>query len=138
MPTRTIYYPNRTKKRYFSSCDAARIAREVVKDRGETPEQVLACIAKGFGFTHISLSRQRVVQSSILPSVIRTLPVLIEGAITLLRIFMKKFGKQIAAVKAIIDILNKVKDILDRFLTESPPDQAKVDDIIGDGCKCKT
>jgi len=57
MTVKTYNKPNRTKIRTFTSCDVARIAREVVRDEGSTPEEVLACIAKGLGFTHISLSR---------------------------------------------------------------------------------
>jgi len=42
--------------RYFSSCDCARVARNVVDDRGVSPESVVACVAKGLGFTYLGLS----------------------------------------------------------------------------------
>ena len=60
MPRYCFNRPNRKNKRYFSACDAARIAREVVKDRGLTPEEVLACVAKGLGFTHIIVNKKNV------------------------------------------------------------------------------
>lgn len=42
--------------RYFSSCDCARVARNVVEDRDVSPESVIACVAKGLGFTYLGLS----------------------------------------------------------------------------------
>jgi len=48
---------NRTVPRYFTACDAARIARQVTLDRNVPPESVIACIAKGYGYTHILLRK---------------------------------------------------------------------------------
>lgn len=47
----------RGKPRYFSACDVARVARNAVDDRGYTPESVLACTAKGLGFTYLGLGK---------------------------------------------------------------------------------
>lgn len=128
--------PNRTKKRTFSTCDAARIAREVVRDEPEaTPETVLACIAKGFGFTHISLSRIRMVESGIgLGKVpIKPAVIILEKALIKLSkidLFKKALGPILIAVKKIIDLADKI-DTID-------PPQKEVDDVIDkERCKCK-
>jgi hypothetical protein len=139
MPVKTYDKPNRSKPRYFKMCDAARIAREVVRDNpGDTPEEVLACIAKGFGFTHISLSRISVVEGSLFPVPIRGLPALIAGIIVALQALLKKYGYLLPVLKDIISLLQKITNILDKWLSEKEPDQAKVDDVISEGkCKCK-
>ncbi len=129
------YIPNRTKKRYFSACDAARIAREVVKDQKATPEEVLACIAKGLGFTHISLSRQRVVESGVIlkkDTVVGLVLILKKASVILLRRFPKIAKYVIPIIKGIDALVDAIDAIIDS------PDQAKVDDAIDkDKCKCK-
>ncbi len=136
MATVCIQRPNRTKRRYFSSCDAARIAREVVRDDTETtPEEVMACIAKGFGFTHVSLSRTTVVESSILTKIpvkptLTILQKLIEALIRKYPWLKTGTGPIIVALKRAIELADKV-DILE-------PPQAEVDKVINkEKCKCK-
>jgi len=134
MPLVCINRPNRTKRRYFKACDAARIAREVVRDDPETtPEEVLACIAKGFGFTHVSLSRLRVVESSIIKP--KHALVILQKSIPLLEKLLNKFpwlrwlGPLVPALKKALDFINKV-DTLD-------PPQTEVDDVINkEKCNC--
>jgi hypothetical protein len=127
--------PNRTKPRFFSSCDAARIARNVVIDTDQTPEQVLACIAKGMGFTHISLSRQRSVESGINLS---------KGAITPLLIILKKtvislgnrFPRLLRFIAPLIEAVDALSNAIQLIFDQ--PDQEKVDDAIAPGkCTCK-
>jgi len=137
MPKVYIQRPNRTRIRYFTSCDAARIAREVVRDDPETtPEEVLACIAKGFGFSHISLSRVRVVESGISLDKKAIMPLLL----TLLKLVEK--GRSRAGVLKdflgpIFVILKKVIDMIDKIKTLDPP-QKEVDDVISRSkCRCK-
>lgn len=137
MPKVYIQRPNRTRIRYFTSCDAARIAREVVRDDPETtPEEVLACIAKGFGFSHISLSRVRVVESGISLDKKAIMPLLL----TLLKLIEK--GRSRAGVLKdflgpIFVILKKVIDMIDKIKTLDPP-QKEVDDVISRSkCRCK-
>jgi len=129
--------PNRTKKRYFTACDAARIAREVVRDDSETtPEQVLACIAKGMGFSHISLSRQRAVESNVSLSkpTITLAKTLLKKSIPLLRKF--NLPKVIAVLSTLLSALDKLETVIDLLLNQ--PKQDKVDDAINkDKCKCK-
>jgi len=135
MPLVCINRPNRTRRRHFSACDAARIAREVVNDDPDTtPEEVLACIAKGFGFTHISLSRLRVVESSIIKP--KHALVILKKSIPLLEKLLNKFpwlkwlGPLVPALKKALDFISKI-DTLD-------PPQAEVDDAINkEKCKCK-
>lgn len=141
MPEKTYYKPNRSHPRYFKMCDAARIAREVVRDNpGDTPEEVLACIAKGLGFTHISLSRTRVMEAGIggLPAVIRNLPAVIDAIITTLMALVKKYAWLWPILKNAIDLFKEVKDAIDRWEKFTEPKQAKVEDVISEGkCKCK-
>jgi len=117
-------------------CDAARIAREVVKDDPETtPEEVLACVAKGFGFTHISLSRVRTVESAVVLTKIPIKPILS---------LLKRSLTQLSRVKVLRDylgpilvILDKVIDIAD-ILDATEPEQKKVEEVINkDKCNCK-
>jgi len=138
MPTKTYYKPNRTKPRLFKVCDAARIAREVVRDDPETtPEEVLACIAKGFGFTHISLSRPRVVAGSLLPTVVRNLPAIIEKLTELIVILIKRYGWLAPFFKDIVDALDKLRKIIDALTKDDPP-QSPVDEVINsEKCNCK-
>jgi hypothetical protein len=137
MPLVCRIKPNRTKARLFSSCDAARIAREVVKDdQSLTPEQVLACIAKGFGFTHISLSRLTVVESGINLDKKTILPLVLslEKGLIVLSKKTKLIGQFLAPL---LVILKKIIDIVGRVDIAEPP-QAAVDDVIVKGkCECK-
>lgn len=129
--------PNRTRVRTFTACDAARIAREVVRDDKETtPEEVLACIAKGFGFTHISLSRVRVVESSIILTKIPIKPTL-----TLLGKLLEVLTKRSDLLKRLLGpslaALKKAIDLADKIDTIDPP-QAEVDQVINpQKCRCK-
>jgi hypothetical protein len=125
------------ESRQYKSCDAARIARYAVADDPElTPEQVLACIAKGFNFTTIALSRQRTVESSVFlgkGAFDAGIVVLKKSLPLLLRIkqFPRVLGPVIAAIQAIIKYLDTVENLL----TRAP--QADVDDIITkDKCSC--
>jgi len=136
MPKVCINRPNRTGRRYFTACDAARIAREVVRDDPETtPEEVLACIAKGFGFTHVSLSRLRVVESAVILTKIPIKPTLLLLEKLLVRLartdtFKKLLGPILATIKKAIELADKI-DTID-------PPQAEVDDVINPGkCRCK-
>lgn len=44
--------------RLLKVCDVARMAREVCNnDSNVTPEMVVACIAKGFGFSHVAINK---------------------------------------------------------------------------------
>lgn len=45
MPLKTYYKPKRSHPRTFKTCDAARIAAEVVKDGNGTEEEVMRCVA---------------------------------------------------------------------------------------------
>lgn len=140
MPVKTYYKPNRTKPRYFKMCDAARIAREVVRDNpGDTPEEVLACIAKGLGFTHISLSRPTSVQASALPAVIiRNLPALLEKLSEVITILIKRYGWLLPFLKDIVDGIDRIRKIIDKVIELTEPKQSPVDDVIAPGkCNCK-
>lgn len=129
--------PNRTARRYFKTCDAARIAREVIRDDPETtPEEVLACIAKGLGFTHISLSRQRVVESGVSLG-----KVPIKPALTLLQKLLVELTKKSNLLKRLLGpslaALKKALDLIEKIDTLDPP-QEEVDKAINkDKCKCK-
>lgn len=116
-------------------CDAARIAREVVRDRGDTPEEVLACIAKGLGFTHISLSRTRVMEGNI-AVILTRLPAILTPLIILIRTLAKKYGWLWPIVKKLLEIKKAWEDVMD-FLDTTPP-SAKVEDVFGEKCKCKS
>lgn len=138
MPMKCYNKPNRTKARTFSPCDAARIAREVVKDDpNSTPEKVLACIAKGLGFTHISLSRTggrfdtqpAAIDISKSVGLIRSILKVVSGIAA--RLGLGSIKKWIVAI---LELLDKIEDALDVF----QPDQEKVEDVLGDNyCKCK-
>jgi hypothetical protein len=134
MTTKTIYYPNRTKKRYFSMCDAARIAREVVKDRGDTPEEVLACIAKGMGFTYISLSRLTEVEAGLITT--KQLPLLVKTVIKGLEYLTNKFRLLKPFLAPLLVILKKIYDLVNKIDVAEPP-QERVENVVGDKCRCK-
>lgn len=137
MPQKCYNKPNRTKKRVFTACDAARISREIVNDDPETtPEEVLACIAKGFGFSHVSLSRVRVVESAVIFTKIPIKPTL-----TLLAKLLEKVYERSTLLKRLLGpslaALKKAIELADKIDTIDPP-QAAVDDVINPGkCRCK-
>lgn len=127
--------------RYFTSCDAARIARNVVNDRKLTPEQVLACVAKGLGFTHISLrsESQTVVESGV--SLSKDVK---KAGFDLIKIVLKsaklvipkRFSTLLGRIGAILEFLDRVERFLDRIF-ENPP-QERVEDVLKDSdCRCK-
>lgn len=129
--------PKRSKPRYFSACDAARVARQALYDDPElTPEIVLACIAKGLRFQYISLSRVEVVESGVnLSKVDPRLAMLgLKKVIELIEkgtpFFKKVLLPLVPALKKALDYLSKVDTI-------DAPQQA-VDDVIPKGkCECK-
>lgn len=137
MPQKCYFKPNRTAKRYFSACDAARIARQVVQDDPETtPEEVLACIAKGFGFTHISLSRIRVVESAVNLDKKAILP-LLKGLMKIIEKGRARAGVLKDFLGPIAVIMKKVLDMVDRIDILEPP-QEEVDKAINPlKCRCK-
>lgn len=122
--------PNRTKPRYFSSCDAARIAREVVRDRDETPEEVLACIAKGFGFTHISMSRVKSVQANVAGLGVALLS--LKGLLVVLRRALGVLATR-DGIERIIRAIDDAERMIDRTLVD--PEQRRVEDVVK--CRCK-
>jgi len=136
MPTVCIKRPNRTKKRFFKPCDAARIARECIKDDPElTPEQVLACIAKGLGFATIALSRTTSVEAGVN---------LGKGKLTLIKIALeqiikitpKRFSRLIGSIAAVLKIVQEIENAID--LLFNAPEQKTVDSQIPkDKCDCK-
>lgn len=128
--------PKRSKPRYFKTCDVVRIAKEVIRDDPETtPEELLACIAKGLGFTHISLSRTRVVESVVL-SKIPAKPTLaiIVGLLTKLALQYKLLARYIGPI---LGLLKKLYDYIDKLERLFDIEQAPVDDVINkDKCNC--
>ena len=128
--------PSRSQIRYFSSCDAARIARNVVSDRNERPEEVLACIAKGLGFTHISLSRDRDVVEAGVNLSKGTIQAAIKVLKNALFVIKRSFPSIAAKIGAIIELLDKLERLIDRLL-DNPP-QERVEDVLPPGkCVCK-
>jgi len=129
--------PVRKEPRYFTSCDAARIARQVTFDHpDETPEQVLACIAKGMGFAYISLSRTTVVESGIGFGKPKIPKVILEKAATNFEKLLEKLPGGIKRWGAALPIFKKLLDAIKPDIAEPP--QALVDDVIQPGkCRCK-
>ncbi len=123
-------------KRLFTSCDAARIARNVVVDRNERPEEVLACIAKGLGFTHISLSRPtEVVEANVILSK-GTIKTSISLTKRLLKTIANRFPTFAARIAAILEFLDKLERVLDKIL-DNPPSE-RVEDVLPPGkCQCR-
>ena len=137
MPKVCYIKPNRTKIRTFKPCDARRICLEVLKDDKElTPEQLLACVAEGMGFTHISLSRQRSVESvSLSKSTAVSLVKVARTGLTLIK-SKTKIKSILLAIGAVLEVLDRIDDILDLF--EDQPAQDKVEDAKPAGkCNCK-
>ena len=136
--------PNRKKKRLFGICDASRIAG-IVADEGEhSPEVIMACIAERLGFTHISLSRIKPIQTT--DAVLFPIPSPAGAIIVLLEVVITVIEWLIAVVRAypiatrIVEItvlLNKyvqdILDLLEKFAEDEPP-QAKVTEY---HCPCK-
>jgi len=135
MPKVCKYIPNRSKPRLFTPCDVARIARNAVEDGRLRPEEVLACVAKGLGFTHISLSRTgTTVNSSVSlsKSQINLAKSLLSRILTLLRDRLPSVAK---IVGAILEVLDRIDRVLDRIIG---PESEPVDDVIKPGtCNCK-
>lgn len=129
--------PNRKKRRYFTACDAARIAREVIKDDSTTtPEEVLACIAKGLGFSHISLSRQRTTESgvSLVKPTISIVKLILKKSLPLLK--AARWKALVAALGTLLSALDKLETLIDLIFDQ--PKQSKVEDAINpEKCKCK-
>lgn len=141
MPIKCYNKPNRKQPRFFTACDAARIAQQVVDDRGLTPEQVLACIAKNLGFTHISLSRQAVVEGSLVPlgGILVRLSIASLGQLLRLLRQLKDFitSKEGLLILAKgLDLLSKTIDLINKqFIV---PESVPVDDVVEDRfCRCK-
>lgn len=135
MVLKTYYKPNRSKPRYFTACDAARIAEQVVNDQNLTPEQVLACIAGKLGFTHISMSRTDgfdVVQGNV--SLSKTVS-LIKTAVLFIQKVAEKLNIKLIVQK--IGYIIELLDALERALDIFQPDQETVENIVNDSfCKC--
>lgn len=55
MAIKTYYKPTRSRPRYFSPCDVARISFNCVDDTDATIQEVMLCIAKRFKFEAIAL-----------------------------------------------------------------------------------
>ena len=123
------------RPRFFKSCDAARIAKNVVLDQKERPEEVLACIAKALGFTHISLSReQKTVEAGVNLSK-GTVTTIVRTAKSFLNFLKRRFPDFAARIGAIIEILDKVERALDVLLDQ--PEQERVEDVLPPGkCNC--
>jgi len=137
MPLKCYNKPNRTRVRTFKVCDAARIAREVNKDDGNmTPEIIMACIAKGFGFTHISLSRPGTVVVSAI-NLSKTTTLLRKGVEAALSLSRKLDIKSISnlLIRA-IEIIDAIDILIDGIFQQ--PGQERVDDVLPEGvCQCK-
>jgi hypothetical protein len=128
--------PNRKRIRTFKTCDGVRIAKEIVVDDDTTPEALLACIAKGLGFTHISLSRVRVVESSLLPS-----PGAVVSAaraiIRLIESWVVRYERPLAIIRALTTIKQAIEDLIS-LVESGAPRQERVENVIDSGkCKCK-
>jgi len=137
MPKVTINRPNRSRIRYFKTCDAARIANEVLRDDPTTtPEEILACIAKSFGFTHVSLSRQRVIESGLSLDKKAIKPVL-SSLVKLVEFLSKKSRLVKEFLAPLLVIAKKALDLASKVDTLDPP-QAPVDEVINKlKCQCK-
>ena len=135
MPKICRYKPNRSQPRLFRPCDVARIARNCVEDNRLRPEEVLACVAKGMGFTHVSLSRsEETVQAGIS---------LKKGQIDLVKSLLNRILNTVKdrlpelakGIGVILELLDRVERILDRLLG---PESEKVDEVLPAGvCSCK-
>lgn len=141
--------PARKERRVFKTCDAVRICREVLAEDAETtPEELLACIAKSLGFTHISLSRVRTVQSGALARVSAAL--LLKGVIIILDTIIKAVEAIqallsrfpfVSRVIVVIELLLEAKRVIEKIVdifSEPPPDQVPVNEALNPNkCNCK-
>lgn len=117
--------PNRKYKRYFKPCDVARIARNCRDDNNLTGEQVIACVAKGLGFSHISTRKGGEID------VVESNVSLNKGIIMLIMAVVRALVKDKAWREAIERLLSSdIPDIVDN--QESP-----VDNWTGKECECK-
>jgi hypothetical protein len=121
--------PNRTTPRRFTPCDAARIAREAAKSNNLENVQVLACVAKGLGFTYISIRQDMpVVMSGV--NISKT-PALVVTLLTLLAKLIRDPGTR----RRVEDIIRRVGD--DPNNPSGDCLEYPVDQFIGSECKCK-
>lgn len=122
--------------RYFTSCDAARIARNVVSDQGETPEAVLACIAKGLGYNVIAVRTQGTVVKSFAGSPAASILVVI---LKLLKLAVRRSPFFRNQFKTAIQTLEEFETSFETLLEEEYTQQF-VDDVLlrsKKGCRCK-
>lgn len=135
MPKVEIIRPNRSEPRYFSSCDAARVCRNVVHDRNLPREVVLACVAKGLGFKTISLPPPEVKEAFLRPS---PLPA-VRGISQLLRLLMKTLPSFAARIQVALDLMEQVEGYLETLSDKANAMTVGVDELLRDGsCKCKS
>lgn len=129
-----IYRPNRSKKRVYTVCDLARIAQSLVDNQDETPEAVLAYVARQLGFSHISLSRVQTVEAAI--SLKKSVS-LIKVVVGQLAILTKRLGLPFitSLIATILELLDDLDRLIDRFFG-SKPAQEETDNFIDEG-KCK-
>jgi len=122
--------------RYFSSCDAARIARNVVSDRGEPPEVVLACIAKGLGYRVIAIPTEGITVNSFAGSANLALVRLVLRLIAATLRRVPGLANQLdTATAALEELETKIQTFLSRDFQV-----ANVDDVLirsKFGCNCK-
>jgi hypothetical protein len=121
--------------RFFTSCDAARIARNVVSDQLEDREVVLACVAKGLGLAVIAIPIDKGVVKSFAGSAnLQLIRLFLRLLASRLRVF--GFKSQIdTATKALEDLSEQVKSLLGEDFRI-----ANVDDVLirsKKGCICK-
>ena len=135
LPTGRVcfYRPKRSKKRFFSVCDVARIAQNVVDDNGEAPEVVMAYVARQLGFTHISLSRVGTTEAKI--SLTKSVSLIKSLVVAMVRLSKTiNFPQLTKILISIVEALDTLERAVDLIFSE--PDQAKADDFIDEG-KCK-
>ena len=100
----------------------------------------MACILESFGFSHISMSRIRVVESSIIPSpgqaarAIGAIIRVIEGLLT-------RFKRPIAIIAVLAKLLKVIEDLktlVENLEGDDNPDQKRVDEVKNKLlCNCK-
>ena len=124
------------RPRFFKPCDVARIARNCVSDNNLTEEEVLACVAKGLGFSHISLSRRAPVVAagvSLSKGQVRTGVNLIKSVLNAIK---NRFPSLLGRIGAILEFLDKLERVIDALV--NAPDQRRVEDATRPGtCECK-
>jgi hypothetical protein len=77
---------------------------------------------------------------SLVVRVITRLPAVIESALVVLRLLVKKYGWLAVILKDVISSLDKLLKLIDELkkYLETQPDQVPVDDILNGKCNCKT